>query len=317
MGETLCKMFRETTAKKISDVLMVFEGLGGNYVFRGQADKEWGLRTTFERATQGMDSRELATLEYKVMTEFKRRAHHYLSDLPKENHHLEWLALMQHHGCPTRLLDFTRSFFVGLFFAIEGSQSDSAVWAINRSYFEKNLGVPFSEEYLHSTYVEAAETRADEILPTPKEKSWEPSIMPVEPRRMNERLSIQQGLFLFPEDIRVSFEENLCAPLGKKSLSELAEKDGGLVVIKIVIPKKIHLQTTYLLSTMNINAATLFPGLDGFARSQMMYIKCAKHSKKAFTDLIREALLSDYVNRTEEVFEGIMKSERRSPQKEQ
>jgi FRG domain len=62
---------------------------------------------------------------------FKRRAHQYIPDLPDKEDELEWLALMQHYGAPTRLLDCTTSPYVATFFAATSVQSpeDSAVWA--------------------------------------------------------------------------------------------------------------------------------------------------------------------------------------------
>jgi len=195
------KMFRKITVRTVPDLIKTHSDSLAGYVFRGHANSKWRLQTTMERTARTIPCKEWETLEQKVMTEFKRRAHHYLSDLPKEKNHLEWLALMQHHGCPTRLLDFTRSFFVGLFFAIEGASSDSALWAINLEYYVRRLGIPASDDHLHSTYIPKAEKEANNILSHSNKKPYKSNILLVEPYRMSERLSIQQGLFLFPQNL--------------------------------------------------------------------------------------------------------------------
>jgi FRG domain len=56
--------------------------------------------------------------EHWMLYEFKKRYHLYSSVLPAPSDNVEWLALMQHHGAPTRLLDFTDSFYVAVHFAI-------------------------------------------------------------------------------------------------------------------------------------------------------------------------------------------------------
>ena len=57
--------------------------------------------------------------EERTLRIFKRKAHHFLDRTPAEEEEFEWLALMQHHGAPTRLLDFTWSPYVAAFFALE------------------------------------------------------------------------------------------------------------------------------------------------------------------------------------------------------
>lgn len=53
-----------------------------------------------------------------------------MEHVPADADTFQWLALMQHHGAPTRLLDFTWSPFVSAFFALERATKDAAIWAI-------------------------------------------------------------------------------------------------------------------------------------------------------------------------------------------
>jgi len=77
-----------------------------------------------------------SALQVLVSNEFKLRAHMHLSAplIPKDE--LTWLAQMQHYAIPTRLLDFTYSPFVALYFAIRNRQEDASridlrLWAMN------------------------------------------------------------------------------------------------------------------------------------------------------------------------------------------
>jgi hypothetical protein len=103
------------------------------WVFRGQSSARHGLTSSIERAAKraGIERRLLRGYEEYVLVEFQRRAHHYLSALPPAKATLEWLALLPHHGAPTRLLDFTGSFYIAAFFACEFADGDAAIWAIN------------------------------------------------------------------------------------------------------------------------------------------------------------------------------------------
>jgi hypothetical protein len=103
-------------------------------------------------------------------------------------------------------------------------------------------------------------------------------VMLVEPRRMNARLAVQQGCFVVPGDLSKSFMENLACCLDVEISAFAVGKtrsvrhgDGERLfetpVVKIILPRDIHNQAMWDLHQMNVNATSLFPGLDGFARS--------------------------------------------------
>jgi hypothetical protein len=113
------------------------EMLRTTWVFRGHKSATYELKPSVERAVHGK-SVSWAAVESMVLEEFQSKARMHLdpSDLPPSQHKLSWLALMQHYGVPTRLLDFTFSPFVALYFAVRNRTDpiDSppvVVWAID------------------------------------------------------------------------------------------------------------------------------------------------------------------------------------------
>jgi len=257
------------------------------WAFRGQASTEWGLSSAIERATNAVDGqlRFLGNREYWMRTQFARRAHHYLSDPPGDDRLVEWLALIQHHGGPTRLLDFSKSFYVAAFFALENAAQDAAVWALNlariEEYADSVLNIPArtGNQTIYDNYRQYL-AAAESIL---EAQSGPRYVLPVEPHRLNERLSIQQGFFMMGCDITSTFMENLAISAGvpanqlqatldvSPARANIIEAD-QFTLIKIVLPHSLQYKALKNLDEMNINAATLFPGLDGFARSLRLHV---------------------------------------------
>jgi len=52
---------------------------------------------------------------------------------------------MQHHGAPTRLLDFSYSIYVAAYSAMESADGDSALWAVD-GLWAMDQGIGASEE---------------------------------------------------------------------------------------------------------------------------------------------------------------------------
>ena len=84
------------------------------WIFKGHESTEWELSTTLERTLCKRFGKGLSDAwrwERCLSREFMRKARGFLPDPPSDTDYMEWLALMQHYGAPTRLHDWTYSFW--------------------------------------------------------------------------------------------------------------------------------------------------------------------------------------------------------------
>jgi hypothetical protein len=149
---------------------------------------------------------------------------------------------MQDHGAPTRLLDFTWSPYIAAFFALQHTTHEGVIWACNPVEIAKAKAIDlhkpgsFPRHFLRSSDVFV----------------WTGS-----PHAMNRRLIAQSGTFLVPSVLDRSIEE---------ILKTYANPENTLV--KFILPAdKIREKGMRELYRMNVTQATLFPDLDGLARS--------------------------------------------------
>ena len=255
----MTQYYEEVTLASWSEAKRYFEALldeNRAWIFRGHYKAEWPLQPSLERILSRKPV-DLA-IEKKIIGEFKRRAHQYLSSTEIPRALFEWLALMQHHGSPTRLLDWSRSPYISAFIAFEDTykeEGDVAIWAIDSRWLQEcslrrlreSRGAEVKPELLRDDAELAQLMECDVRV-----------VLPMEPERMNERLTIQQGLFLFPSGNELSFES---------ALADYESDNSRAHVRKVMLPKSEGMNCLVDLLRMNINAASLFPGLDGFARS--------------------------------------------------
>ena len=95
-------------------------------VYRGVPDEKYSLIPSLGRLDQ-YDEDLIDDYETRTLEEFKRRAIPYIETVPANE--WEWLFLAQHHGLPTRLLDWTSNPLVALYFATETyADVDSAIY---------------------------------------------------------------------------------------------------------------------------------------------------------------------------------------------
>ncbi len=250
--------YREIRLESWDDFLRIItDAPYSNWAFRGERHARWPLETALSRYFREFRIHPTAWPEQegRILRIFKRKAHQYLAQPPGSDDDFQWLALMQHHGAPTRLLDFTWSPYVAAFFALERSVDDAAVWALNPG--------PLGARDAHREPRVTVDAPAD-MDPRIKGnferfflKGNRPFIWMGEPDTMNRRLIAQSGTFAVPGVLDVPMEE---------ILARYPEPEN--MVVKLVLPAD-RIRDTGLreLYRMNITYATLFPDLEGLARS--------------------------------------------------
>jgi hypothetical protein len=272
------------------------------WVFRGHKCDSQRLEPLIEREYTYSNWPEV---EHRSLLEFqsKARMHMNPAHLPQTEEardKLSWLAIMQHYGAPTRLLDFTYSPYVALYFALRNRRADdqanAEVWAINAAALQakaEKTSRAADEE------IRQREDRPSEVHPVnfgdlsfyssalqracEEDGFWKASIRnalsPCGVRRehfnragfvsmalppvQNVRLSAQQGVFLFSGAEDLKFEESLHRMM--KGL------DRGWYR-RLRVPASALCEVEKRLFQVNIHELSLFPdveGLAGFVRQKI------------------------------------------------
>lgn len=194
----------------------------GRWIFRGHSDASQRLIPAVGRGIHFSKTRERH--ERSLFDIFKREAVTFLPTRPGDD--WEWLSLAQHHGLPTRLLDWTHNPFVALFFAVQAAPDvDGQVFALH------------------------AVKKASEAV---REASPFEIKRPVKyyPSSVTQRIRAQEGLFVACSELETPLDQAL-------------RKDWTIEYIRIPANRKRFL--LYDLFRVGVHVSALFPDIDGLA----------------------------------------------------
>jgi hypothetical protein len=238
----------------------------GRWLFRGHMNADWCLKSSLERYCKdfGFSSRHAPAVEHWLLREFYRNVAVHDRDVPPTEDPQELLALMQHHGAPTRLLDWSYSPFIATYFALEMPTGPAAVWAVNGDWLENQANEVVGLVAPHLPKPASYDSKRDSqtfvqlFMSHPRTNGLKPApfVYTVNPRVLNRRLSIQQGVFTAVGDVSRSIQDNLSHYRGVRDN-----------LVKIIIRPSVGRKILPVLHRMGIGRASLYPGLDGFAWS--------------------------------------------------
>lgn len=198
-------------------------------LYRGQAQDKALLPKIARYNLPDVEEKEIEMLE-----DFQRRSLHLIDYHPGNS--WDWLALAQHHGMATRLLDWTENPLIALWFSMslrqdEASSDYSVVWAFN---------VPKDDIILSTDDKDPFKGRTTKVF---------------KPNHITKRISAQFGWFTIHKSEYnrkfIPFEQN----------PEYSKR-----VFKIKVDSKCFKECKSRLHNFGINSASMYPDIDGLAK---------------------------------------------------
>ncbi len=220
-----------------------------NFAFRGLSSSEHIPDTSLRRL--GGDYWDI---EFHLIRNFKKYAR---MDKTDKFSIWNWLVIAQHHGLPTRLLDWTFSPFVSLHFAtcdLDEYDKDGAILMVDYIKFHDKLPKVLKEKLEEEGANGFTVEMLNDVAGTLKEFgeiSDEDFVVFFDPPSMDYRLVNQYSLHSVMSNSR-------------RRLTDLLDRNKDLWRM-IVIPKEIKWEVRDKLDQANINERVLFPGLDGLS----------------------------------------------------
>ena len=230
------------------------------FAFRGLTDVDQDLTNRLTRLAGGHP--DVEKLELAMLRNFRKYA---VQQAPTAVDSIwQWLSVAQHHGLPTRLIDWTYSPLIALHFATASAddcQKDGVVWCVDfvraNTLLPRRLRALLEDERSDTFTVDMlgvfASLRDFDAL------GGKPFVVFLEPPTLDARILNQAALFSL-------------MPSPTASLHQWLAQYPDLVR-RVIVPAELKWEVRDKLDQANISERTLFPGLDGLSRSLERYYR--------------------------------------------
>ncbi|MBI4491847.1 MAG: FRG domain-containing protein [Chloroflexi bacterium] len=221
-----------------------------SFAFRGLSKAGYELTTSLARLGGAV-----ADLEGHLLRNFRKYAHR--EAVPRDSV-WNWLAVGQHHGLPTRLLDWTYSPYVAMHFAtaeLEDFDADGVIWCVDyrrtNQFLPDPLRASLEDEGSH-VFTDELLSRTARTLQAFDALSQSEFVVFLEPPSLDDRLVNQFALFSLMNAPSAGLDHWLARH------PELSRR--------IVIPAALKWEVRDKLDQANLTERVLRPGLDGLSR---------------------------------------------------
>lgn len=280
---------------------------GEDWMFRGQRDADWKLDSTLDRdlakqlAERSVEFKSTQAVQMRRAEQYAIRTFRKLTTRQQSfgESDVDVLATMQHYGTSTRLLDFSTSIYVALFFAFEEKITGRprAIYAIRygdiidcarlRQAFKGSLDDAAMawdgelesglKQFNHLALTDFIFKFADQNI---KDGDSERGVLPLYTVGTNDRLMAQAGVFLMPRTfdglavnlaatLNVSVDEVNAPSQRIDDISHQRYADGRIKasLVKFIFDPSLEADAWDMLDQANISPRTIYPDLTGIAKS--------------------------------------------------
>jgi hypothetical protein len=230
-------------------------------VYRGAANATRPLLTSLDRLGGLNPPHTKADLEEHILRNFIRYSRPHL-DEARPHDDWELLIAAQHHGVPTRLLDWSYSPLVAAFFATRptsGDDRERAVWRLDWQAVHRKFKLPQLALLIQD--LDSVWGQREKFTPWNlfSKKHTDPFACMLEPPSLDTRIVAQAATFTLCSTTRMTFD------------AFLEEQGLGSALTKYVIPKDEVGRIRDQLDLVGIDERRLFPDLDGVAAAIQRY----------------------------------------------